>query len=281
MTCAGVKFDQIGHWSEIKLDIVKDYAAAYAMILSKQSNLAFAYIDGFSGAGEHIRKDCGTPVPGSPLNALNVEPPFDQYFLIDLDGEKVGHLRRLVGDRGNVHIFEGDCNDILVNEVIPQVQYRQFRRGLCLLDPYGLHLNWEVMAAAGASRAIDLFLNFPVMDINMNVLRHRQDKVSPNDAARMTSFWGDGSWRDIAYEPSPQGNLFGEDPDQLKVSNEVVAEAFRKRLNDVAGFAYVPEPMPMRIKNRAIVYYLFFASQKEVGGKVYRAIKRKYETRGM
>jgi len=37
----------------------------------------------------------------------------------------------------------------------------------------------------------------------------------------------------------------------------------------------------MRIKNRAIVYYLFFASQKEVGGKVYRAIKKKYEKKGM
>ena len=275
-----VKIDEIGYWSEVKLDIIRDYASVYAAILSKQPNLSFAYIDGFSGAGEHVRKGCGTPVPGSPQIALSVEPPFDQYFLVDLDGQRVENLRRFAGARPNVHIFHGNCNDILLNDVIPQVQYSQFRRGLCLLDPYGLHLNWEVLAAAGESKAIDLFLNFPVMDINMNVLRHRQDSVSSEQAARMTAYWGDESWRDIAYEPNPQGNLFGNEPDQVKVSNQVIADAFRKRLSDVAGFAYVPAPMPMRNTSRAIVYYLFFASQKAVAGKVYRAIKRKYEQRG-
>ncbi len=29
-----------------------------------------------------------------------------------------------------------------------------------------MHLNWEVIYEAGQSRAIDLFLNFPVMDMN-------------------------------------------------------------------------------------------------------------------
>ena len=33
--CAGgLCFDEIGYWSEIKLDIVKDYAQAYATILA-------------------------------------------------------------------------------------------------------------------------------------------------------------------------------------------------------------------------------------------------------
>ena len=275
-----LKFDEIGYWSEIKLDIIKQYASAYTTILTAQRRFTTVYVDGFSGAGEHVRKDTGEPIPGSPLNALNIKPPFDEYHLVDLDGEKVEHLKQIIGVRPNVHVHHGDCNDILANKVIPQVQYRQYRRGLCLLDPYGLHLNWDIMLAAGTSKANDLFLNFPVMDINMNVLRHRQDRVSQKDAARMTAFWGDESWREIAYEPSPQGNLFGDDPDQVKVSNDVIAEAFRKRLKDVAGFAYVPEPMPMRSKSNAILYYLFFASQKAVAGKIYRAIKKKYEGRG-
>ena len=31
-------FDEIGYWSEIKLDIVREYAVAYSTILSAQRN---------------------------------------------------------------------------------------------------------------------------------------------------------------------------------------------------------------------------------------------------
>ena len=49
----GAQFDEIGYWSEIKLDIIKDYAAAYSRILSAQKNpsLHHIYIDAFAGGG--------------------------------------------------------------------------------------------------------------------------------------------------------------------------------------------------------------------------------------
>ena len=43
-----LKFDEIGYWSEIKLDIVKKYAAAYTTILARQECLSFSYVDGFA-----------------------------------------------------------------------------------------------------------------------------------------------------------------------------------------------------------------------------------------
>jgi three-Cys-motif partner protein len=51
-------FDKIGYWSEIKLEIVREYAKAYSTILSAQKNpkLTHVYIDAFSGPGEHISK---------------------------------------------------------------------------------------------------------------------------------------------------------------------------------------------------------------------------------
>jgi three-Cys-motif partner protein len=53
-----MKFDEIGYWSEIKLDIVKDYASAYSRILAAQTkpSLHHVYIDAFAGAGVHISK---------------------------------------------------------------------------------------------------------------------------------------------------------------------------------------------------------------------------------
>ena len=62
-------------------------------------------------------------------------------------------------------------------------------------------------------------------------------------------------------------------------SNEAVVEAFRKRLKDVAGFSYVPEPIPMRTRKGAVIYYLFFASPNNTGAKIVSEIFAKYRER--
>jgi three-Cys-motif partner protein len=214
-------------------------------------------------------------VLGSPSNALLVEPPFREYYLVDLNPEKTDELRDFASRRPDVHIYTDDCNAVLVEEVFPRVRYDQYKRGLCLLDPYGLHLNWDIIFAAGQSRAIEIFLNFPVMDMNMNVLHRNPDDVDPKQADRMTAFWGDTSWKEAAY--STEGNLFGYEE---KLGNEEIAEAFRKRLRDVAGFTYVPRPIPMRNSTGSIVYYLFFASRKPVAANIVTDIFNKYRNKG-
>jgi hypothetical protein len=100
-----VKFDEIGYWSEIKLDIVKDYASAYSRILAAQRNpeLHHVYIDAFAGAGVHISKATGEYIPGSLINALLIRPPFREYHLIDIDRQKVALLRALAKERNDVH----------------------------------------------------------------------------------------------------------------------------------------------------------------------------------
>ena len=272
-----MKFDEIGYWSELKLEIIESYAQAYSTILSKQ-RLKHVYIDGFSGAGEHISKTTGDIVPGSPLNAVNLDPPFEEYYLVDLDGDKVDHLRSLVGDHANVHIFEDDCNEVLLEQVFPNVKFEDYRRGLCLLDPYGLQLDWEVIAKAGEMQSVEIFLNFPIMDMNRNVLWRDKDGPTPKHRERMTRFWGDESWVDAAYDESDQMKLFGA-PDIEKQTNDAVVEAFRTRLKKVAGFEYVPSPVPMRNTKGAVVYYLFFASHNNTGDKIVTHIFNKYRDR--
>jgi three-Cys-motif partner protein len=271
-------FDEIGYWSEIKLDIVKEYAKAYSTIMSseKQKSFYHIYIDGFSGAGKHFSKTSQDFVPGSPLNALLIKPPFREYHLIDLDGDKIGELKKIVGERQDVNIYKGDCNEILLNDIFPKVRYKDFRRGLCLLYPYGLHLNWEVIRTAGQLRTIDMFLNFPFMDMNRNTLWRQPEKVNQKNIERMNCFWGDESWRGIAYRK--QRTLFGYEEE--KSSNEDIAKAFQERLKKEAGFLKVPSPLPMFNSKGAVVYYLFFASQKPVGQKIVTDIFKKYKSRG-
>jgi three-Cys-motif partner protein len=174
-----------------------------------------------------------------------------------------------------VKVHSGDANVVLPRDVYPHVRYDQYRRGLCILDPYGLHLDWDVIQGAGASNSIEIFLNFPVMDMNMNVLWHDADKANEAQRERMTRFWGDNSWRQAAY--STAGNLFGYEE---KGSNEEVAAAFRNRLREVAGFKVVPKPIPMRNSTGAIVYYLFFAAHREIASGIVTAIFNKYRNTG-
>jgi three-Cys-motif partner protein len=271
--------DEIGPWSEIKLKIIKEYGPAYTQAFSgKGRGLKKFYIDGFSGAGLHISKSTKATIAGSPARALKVNPPFDGFFFIDLNKDKTDYLRKQCEGRANVTIYTGDCNEHLTRDVLPKIKYELFTRALCLLDPYGMHLNWDVIQMAGQSRAIDMFLNFPIMDINRNALTRNPERATPENVDRMNRFWGDESWRKIAYIESGQQSLFGDPPDLIKQDNDTIAEAFRERLRKVAGFAYVPEPLPMKNSNNAVVYYLFLASQKPVAKKIIEDIFRKYRT---
>jgi three-Cys-motif partner protein len=214
-------------------------------------------------------------VLGSPLNALLVRPPFREFHLVDLDGDKIDGLRNQIGHKQNVYLYHGDCNRVLMQDVFPRVRFKDYKRGLCLLDPYKLTLEWKVIQEAGSMQSLDIFVNFPIHDINRTVLHHNPDDVSEANISRMNAYWGDESWREVGYEKSE--GLFG--PIEEKVSNRRFAEAFRKRLKKVAGFKRVPAPLPMRNSKDSIVYYLFFASQKGVAEEIVTHIFDKFGRR--
>lgn len=273
-----MKIDEVGYWSEVKLEIIKKYAAAYSKILAAQSaSFEHHYIDAFAGAGIHVAKRTGEFIPGSPLNALNIVPRFKHHHLIDLDGKRVDHLREITKDRTDVTAYEGDCNAVLLDGVFPKVRFEDYRRALCILDPYKLNPDWKVVAKAGEMKSVEIFLNFMVMDMNMNVLWKNPSGVAPAQIERMNRFWGDDSWRTAAYRK--EDDLFGSHEE--KTSNEDVAEAYRKRLKELARFKYVPQPLPMRNSGGAIIYYLFFASPNEKGAKIVEDIFKSYRKRGI
>ena len=158
----------------------------------------------------------------------------------------------------------------------PKIQYEDFKRGLCILDPYGLNLNWDIVRTAGIMKTIDIFLNFPTMDMNRTALWHDQSKVNPKDIARMNAFWGDDSWKDDVFYKQP--TLFGE-IDNIKRKNKIIVGLYVKRLKEIAGFKCVPEPIPMRNSKNSEVYYLIFASHQHVAKKIVEDIFDKYKDR--
>lgn len=274
-----MEYDEIGVWSEVKLAIIREYASAYAKILEAKRresipSLRWLYIDAFAGPGIHLSKATGEVIEGSPLIALNTTPPFSEYHFIDSDPARAKQLRAISGPRADVHIYSDDCNDVLLQKVFPRAKFNEYRRALCLLDPYNINLKWEVIETAGQMGSVEVFLNLMIMDINRNALRRNRDKAIQSKIDQLTRLWGDGTWEDAAF--SSEGKLF-DDPE--KVSNEVFEAAFRQRLKKKAGFKFVSKPMPMKTKTNAVIYYLYFASQKPVAAGIVDDIFNKYRKR--
>jgi three-Cys-motif partner protein len=279
---ARAELDEVGYWTEVKLDILQKYASAYTKIMSKQKPIRrYAYIDGFAGPGLNISATSGREIEGSPSIALGIQPPFSRYHFIDMDGNRVDQLRELAGERldVDVEVHQGDCNSVLLNEIFPRYPYDGFCRALCVLDPYRLGPNWQVVEAAGKMGSIEIFMNFMIMDANRNVLWRRPERVSKAQAARMDAKWGDDSWRKAAYRAEP--NLFGAKMEEkVPRANEAVVAAYKERLIKIAQFKFVPEPIPMRNNKGSTVYYLLFASHNRTGAKIIQDIFAKYRYRG-
>jgi three-Cys-motif partner protein len=175
VTEPALRFDEVGAWSLLKLEILEQYGAAYTKAFGDRGRrLKKFYIDGFSGAGVHIVKRTREQIEGSPARALKIWPAFDGFYFIDLNADKTAYLQTLCAGRTDVQIHTGDANAYL-KALLPTIQYSRYNRALCLLDPYGLHLDWEVIQLAGQSKAVDLLLNFPVMDMNRNAIWRAPD----------------------------------------------------------------------------------------------------------
>jgi len=122
-------------------------------------------------------------------------------------------------------------------------------------------------------QTLDTSINFPIHDINRTLLHHRQEGVSEANIARMNSFWGDESWNGLAYD---QNLTLCGDVGLEKVSNARFSEEYRKRLQSLAGFKKVPNPLAMRNSKGSTVYYLFFASQKGTAEEIVMYIFDKF-----
>jgi len=221
-------------------------------------------------------------VLGSPLNALLIEKPFREYYLVDLDGNKMDHLQALVHGvcdeigpvKPTIEFFRGDCNNVLLKDIFPRLLRNGNMRALCILDPYKLNFNWHVVMTAGLSKQIELFINFPLMDIERNLLRHEFKKVKDEDKARMNEFWGDDSWKLRIFGES--NDLFGETSEAKSNSSTRLVEAYNGRLQKLAGFEFVAKPLAMRNSKNAIVYYLYFASPNRTGLQIVTDIFDRY-----
>lgn len=271
------KVDEIGKWSEDKLKLLEKYLNAYTKIMKGQMwcRNGYHYIDAFAGTGMPKAKDEERYIDGSPLVALKLKYPFKSYIFIEKEDWRIAKLEKLKKEfpKTDILIKQGDCNKIIIEEIVPLIRYENFNRGIIFLDPFGMDIEWSTIESTAKTRALEIFLNFPVMAINRSVLKNNPYKLTEVQIKRMNDLWGSIEWRTNIYKEVP--NLFGIHIEKVSQTGKSLGSLFQKRLEQV--FPEVTFPLVMKNSKGAPLYCLVFAGHNPTGKKIAEDIFKNFE----
>lgn len=280
-----------GDWTSTKLDVLAKYLAAYTTALKDKPSadrpFKKAYIDAFAGTGyrsmrsEDESKDSPNLVfpdlaeaapqqllDGSARLALKTEPQFDRYIFIDRNKDRVHQLELLKAEFSDLAprmtVKKGDAN----KEIRKLCDNNwSSHRAVLFLDPYGMQVEWDTIAAIAKTKAIDLWLLFP-LGIGVNRIVTRSGAIPEGWQRRLDTLLGTTDWRDEFYERDRQPTLFGGDEERVtKASLETIGRYFNKRLESVfPGVAGTPGVL--RNSANCPLYLFCFAAGNEKGAPI-------------
>lgn len=276
--------DIIGRWSEEKLDLLAQYLEAYSVIMNKQKQTwlrDYYYIDAFSGSVRPRAKDEERYINGSPIRALQTEPKFDGYWFVDVNPQRVERVEKLREDFPNqiIQTYQGNCNDILCNEIIPKIPYSSKKRAFVFLDPYGLQVDWETVKELANTKTCDIFVNFSVMGVTR--LLPREQNPDLEVVRQINKVMGNTEWITQIYKESPvtQLDLFGNlsEPTLSRdtIRAEWLASLYTEQLRLL--FPHVSRPVLMRNSTNSVLYALCLASHNPNAIKITNDIFKRHE----
>ena len=270
--------DEIGKWSEDKLELLGKYLNAYTTIMRKQGWCkGYYYIDAFAGTGKPKARDEDEEryIDGSPRRALDLKNPFTRYIFIEKEDWRVDKLKELQKEfpEKNIVIERGDCNKVLPEKIFPLLPWESRKRAFLLLDPFGMDIAWEVIEQAAKLRTFEMVINFPVMAMNRS-LPSDPARLGADTEQKVTRFWGEGSWKNLFYER--RHDLFGPTVERVRYTAESLSDLFREhRLRKV--FKQVSAPLVMKNSKGASLYSLIYAGHNHTARKIIGDIFEKYK----
>ncbi len=273
-----------GDWTEEKLSRIKKYLGAYTTALSKQK-FRTAYIDAFAGTGyrqlkqerkpsefmfpELLEGDAQSFLQGSAQIALQTQPRFSKYFFIEQDEGRFKELAKLKEDypalAADIVLVNADCNAYL-RDLCLNRNWKN-NRAVLFLDPFGMQVEWATIEAIASTRAIDLWILFP-LGVAVNRLLRRDGRIDEALRHKLDTLFGTSDWFDAFYKTGTEVTLFGEEQRRKKVANlEQIGSYFVARLKTIfAGVA--EEPLPLYNSRNNPLYLLCFAAGNPRGARL-------------
>lgn len=240
-------------WTVQKLDAVGRYLSAYTKIMKNQK-FKLCYIDAFAGSGSILLKD-GQTIDGSAIRALNY--PFKKFYFFEKDKAHFDALVKKIENhprRDDIEVRNTDCNEKLSQ--IDRYGWREKNwRGVIFLDPYAMHLTWEMLERISRTGIFDMWYLFPFMAVSRNLFNDGQ--MLEETRARLNQILGCTDWEAEIYKKSPQMNLF-ETVDYEKADVEGVKQYIIRRLKETFP-TVASNPALLRNEKNSPVFLLCFA----------------------
>ncbi len=195
---------------------------------------------------------------GSVVRALELEPPFHRYLFIERDVGRYVELCRLTerfpDRKGRIEVVNADANEYLLK----WCHARDWRRNraVVFLDPFGMQVDWALIESIAATKAIDLWLLFPLFAANRLLVT--KGKPPENWATRLTRILGTDRWEDEFYRTEKSLLIQGEER-TIKVADiKKIGEFFVDRLRSV--FTAVAEPLTLTNTRGTPLFLFCFAA---------------------
>ena len=211
---------------------------------------------------------------GSVRRALEVEPQFDHYVFIEKEKKRYLELCEMTKEfpGRDIQVKNEDANQFL--QIWCSKLNNKKCRAVVFLDPFGADVSWKVIRMIALTRAVDLWLLFPLFAVNRMLIKDR--KPPQAWANRLTAIFGTSDWEKEFYINRDTQFLFeGFDDFGLieKVADTKRISAFLvKRLR--AEFAAVAEPLILYNSRNSPLYLFCFAACNEKGATTGLKIAR-------
>jgi three-Cys-motif partner protein len=273
-----------GDWTEQKLQMLTDYLDAYATALKNQPFQRW-YIDAFAGTGyremelqggedaglfpELAEEEPQRFLDGSARRALRVRPAFHRYVFIEKSPQRFAELTKLKAEFPDLAAcmssIQEDCNAYLRN-VCREVDWAR-TRAVLFLDPFGMQVEWQTVEAVAKTRAVDMWILFPLSAVNR--LLTRSGDMPESWAERLTTLFGTEDWRDEFY--TEKRSLWKESATMKTADFDAIGRFFMRRLREV--FAGVAENPRILYDAHDHPLFLFcFAAANERGARIAKKI---------
>ncbi len=177
--------------------------------------------------------------------------------------QELENLRALFPAKApRLHIEQGDANQKL-RDWCKNTNWTK-HRAVVFLDPYGMEVEWQTITALADTKAVDLWLLFPLGQA-VNRLLTRKGPPDGIWADKLTRMFGTPSWREEFYKPRAQMSFLDDDEVLEKDTDfDKIGDFFVHRLKEV--FAQVAEkPRPLCNSKNVPIFLLCFAAANPKG----------------
>lgn len=229
-----------------------------------------------AGQPSNVERYTGAEFDGSPIVAMNTDPPFTRLRFGELRPGRARaldtHLRQKYPGDTRYEVVQGDCN-VTIDGILAGLAEVARAPTFAFVDQQSAEVHWETIRKLAAFRA-DLkngrkaeiwILMSPTMI--MKGVRGKGGVPYERYREQVDRLYGGGEWRQI---------LRARDEHKLTAPEyrNAMINLMRWKLEHELGYA-VSQRIPMRMPNKVEIYDMVFATDHPVGDKIMRHLYNK------